>query len=352
MAYTVGSNIVFGRDRFSPHSASGRNLLAHELAHVIHQQSRSAGMLRRTPCLHGSDCKFIPGDTGRFVERLHAPPKAGQVVVTESHMDVQIPDPSDPTGQRFIPPPSRQGEPAPNLKKLVEESGFKIAAEASGPFIDEGLSTSVGAQAPLCSQFPGGIPKGAPKDGCCIQIYPEMEDRAKRLLDSKSPRTHAQDADALDLVSTVLHEAEHCHFNQSPETAKKIPAESDCNLNSVVFHGPGTGTNFPVKFYLSELSARIEEFAPYFQNFEASPTKENHDLLHQKEIDIALNKDESIRGIIHGLQCACSCDSVDALVESAVRNAMSSWPKGQARKFLEVMARILPSWWPKGLRSL
>jgi hypothetical protein len=154
------------------------------------------------------------------------------------------------------------------------------------------------------------------------------------------------------LIGTVLHEAEHCHFNVSPETAKKIPAESDCNLDTVVFHGPRTNSDFTVKFYLSELSAIIAQFPPYFQNFEASPTKENHDLLHQQEIQLALDKDESIRGIIHGLKCACSCESVDRLVENAVCNAMSSWPKGQARKFLEVMARILPSWWPKGFRDL
>jgi hypothetical protein len=347
MAYTVGPDIVFGRGRFSPNSLSGRSLLAHELAHVLQQPSASPGTLRRTPCLHGSDCTFIPGDTGRFVDRLHTPTKvtpSATLEVVEGHPEVQTPD--------VTPPPSRQGELATNVRKLVEESGFTIPSEASGPFIDEGLSARVGAQAPLCSEFPGGVPKGAPKDGCCIQIYPEMESRAKRLRESKTARTQAEQRDALALISTVLHEAEHCHFNKSPETAKKIPGESDCNLDTVVFHGPGTGADFKVKYYLSELSARIAEFAPYFQNYDASPTKENHDLLHQKEIEIALNKDESLRGIIHGLQCACSCESVDHLVENAVRNAMSSWPKGQARKFLEVMARMLPSWWPKGLRSL
>jgi hypothetical protein len=347
MAYTVGSNVVFGRDRFSPHSTTGRNLLAHELAHVIQQASGSPGTLRRTPCLHGSDCKFIPGDPGRFGEGVDTPPKKGEFSLEIGHAEI-----SDPSAPKDAPRPSRQGQLAPILKKLVEDSGFKIAAEASGPFIDEGLTAEVEAQAVPCAKFPGGLPKGAPKDGCCIQIYPEMENRAKRLLESKSPRTHAQDEDALDLIGTVLHEAEHCHFDASPETAKKIPAESDCNLNTVVFHGPRTKFDFTVKFYLSELSAIIAELRLYFQNFEASATKQNHDLLHEQEIWKALNKDESVRGIIHGLKCACSCESVDHLIENAVRNALNSWPEGQARKFLEVMARILPSWWPKGFRDL
>ena len=46
-AYTVGSHIVFGADRFSPHSATGRHLLAHELTHVL--QQRSAPALQRQP---------------------------------------------------------------------------------------------------------------------------------------------------------------------------------------------------------------------------------------------------------------------------------------------------------------
>jgi hypothetical protein len=352
VAYTVGSDVVFGRARYAPHSTSGKQLLAHELAHVIQQESVAAPTLRRAPCLHGSDCKFIPGDPGRFGERVDAPPKKGEAKLEFGHPEIETVDPSAPKDAVATPPPSRQGLPATNLRKLVEDSGFKIAPEASGPFIDEGLTSEVGAQAIPCANFPDGLPKGAPKDGCCIQVYPDMENQAKRLLASKSPRTPAQDRTTLALTSTVLHEAEHCHFDSSTDTAKKIPAESDCNLDTVVFHGPGTNFDFTVKFYLSELSAEIAEFPPYFQNFQKSSTKASHDLLHQKELDLVFNKDESIRGIIHGLKCACSCESVDHLIEHAVHNIIDSWPKDQASKFLKVMARTMPSWWPKNLRKL
>lgn len=36
-AYTVGRDIVFGADRYQPHSSAGQHLLAHELAHVVQQ---------------------------------------------------------------------------------------------------------------------------------------------------------------------------------------------------------------------------------------------------------------------------------------------------------------------------
>ncbi len=57
-AYTVGSNIVFGTDRYNPASREGQRLLAHELTHVIQQStapspaiaaSPSLGFLQRTP---------------------------------------------------------------------------------------------------------------------------------------------------------------------------------------------------------------------------------------------------------------------------------------------------------------
>jgi hypothetical protein len=38
-AYTVGSNIVFQRDRYDPGTPAGRTLLAHELTHVVQQRS-------------------------------------------------------------------------------------------------------------------------------------------------------------------------------------------------------------------------------------------------------------------------------------------------------------------------
>lgn len=38
-AYTVGSNIVFQRDKYDPSSESGKHMLAHELTHVVQQRS-------------------------------------------------------------------------------------------------------------------------------------------------------------------------------------------------------------------------------------------------------------------------------------------------------------------------
>ena len=50
-AYTVGSNIVFQRDRYDPGSPDGKVTLAHELTHVVQQRS---GPVDGTPAGGGS----------------------------------------------------------------------------------------------------------------------------------------------------------------------------------------------------------------------------------------------------------------------------------------------------------
>jgi hypothetical protein len=39
LAYTVGSNVVFQRDKYDPTSVEGMTMLAHELPHVVQQRS-------------------------------------------------------------------------------------------------------------------------------------------------------------------------------------------------------------------------------------------------------------------------------------------------------------------------
>ena len=45
-AYTVGRDVVFGAGQYSPGTVEGRELLAHELTHVVQQGDRAGGPLR------------------------------------------------------------------------------------------------------------------------------------------------------------------------------------------------------------------------------------------------------------------------------------------------------------------
>lgn len=57
-AYTVGSHVVFQRDRYDPGSTEGRTTLAHELTHVVQQRS---GPVDGTPAAGGIQLSD-PGD--------------------------------------------------------------------------------------------------------------------------------------------------------------------------------------------------------------------------------------------------------------------------------------------------
>ena len=53
LAYTAGTDIVFARGRYSPHTDEGKRLLAHELTHTVQHSARASTIVRRTPDLGG-----------------------------------------------------------------------------------------------------------------------------------------------------------------------------------------------------------------------------------------------------------------------------------------------------------
>lgn len=55
LAYTLGHDIVFGKDQYAPETDRGRRLMMHELAHVVQQSSASDSDLPLTVGMHGND---------------------------------------------------------------------------------------------------------------------------------------------------------------------------------------------------------------------------------------------------------------------------------------------------------
>jgi hypothetical protein len=60
-AYTVGSDIVFGEGRYAPGTSAGKQLLAHELTHVLQQSGSDRGMhgTQQTARAAGSDARIL-----------------------------------------------------------------------------------------------------------------------------------------------------------------------------------------------------------------------------------------------------------------------------------------------------
>ena len=92
-AYTVGSHIVFGTERYSPGSSEGLRLIAHELTHVVQQGTGSSRpILQRDP----DDPDKWPFTHRPWVPmlRLNPPPPPPP--------DLQLPDPRLTIGPRLI----------------------------------------------------------------------------------------------------------------------------------------------------------------------------------------------------------------------------------------------------------
>ena len=60
-AYTVGKDIVFARGQYAPHSTEGRELIAHELTHVVQQSNNKSVLARRRAPGHSDSVEFRVG---------------------------------------------------------------------------------------------------------------------------------------------------------------------------------------------------------------------------------------------------------------------------------------------------
>jgi hypothetical protein len=337
-AYTLGSHIVFGGGEYAPFAPAGRQLLAHELAHVAQQDGGAGRSIQRAPCRSAAQCATaFPGDTGRFVDKV-----VGQQAAIQSA--VQSAPPGSPNAALL----ARHKAPATELTTLVGSRGVTLPAEVHGIFINAFLGATVGAQTNDCSAFPNGAPAGAPAAKKCIQVPTQMEDDAKTLR-AKPALSAADTVQVGELASTIVHEAQHAHFNAN--AAAVVPAAADCNLGTLVFHGPASGFNFNVDFYLSEMSAIIAEFAPIFKNSQSAPSTTTNNALFAEERAAALDTDESLSGILKALQCVCSCATIDTFTEKVFADATSSWSAPQRDAFQKAMTRIIPAVWPKKLHK-
>jgi len=102
-AFTLGQNIWFGRNEFSPQSQSGFHLLAHEVAHTV-QQATQTPTVQRSLAVGAAD---DPAET--------AADRAADAVATSS----RVPDLSN--SQPVIRRRKRECTPDPNLRYVWED---------------------------------------------------------------------------------------------------------------------------------------------------------------------------------------------------------------------------------------
>lgn len=151
-AYTVGSNIVFGRGLYSAGTDAGRSLLAHELAHVVRQRADSTGARpnvvapwndpeeQRADAIAG---RVMSGARGAAIDR-GAPPALRRRLVVENPGEM-IPNPTG-SGQEQTNAETAEGY----LQRLAPEGDVSV----------DRTSGEVDMRTGFCPGVVGGLVRG------------------------------------------------------------------------------------------------------------------------------------------------------------------------------------------------
>ena len=143
-AFTVGNDVVFGSGRYSPYNLAGRQLLAHELTHVVQQQGSGPALQRS------------PGPTNEPEER-------------EADDQAAVPEgPQEAPKVSMAPPP--QKIPAEDIQAAAEEHPLEFGMKGGGkyglgkPFVkgahDHTSGVDFSAELGKKGKFAGGLSFG------------------------------------------------------------------------------------------------------------------------------------------------------------------------------------------------
>ncbi len=150
-AYTVGSNVVFGANRYRPASVEGRQLLAHELTHV-RQQAGAA-----------------PGGPLRIVDDPRAEAEANRAAAAPVRQlqralqrQPEEPEPESEPGPERPPDGGQVGLEAPPVVEPAEEGGAPTEAAPA---------TEEAAPAETCQQLTWADFTGRPPRGTGFQAF-------------------------------------------------------------------------------------------------------------------------------------------------------------------------------------
>ncbi len=129
LAYTVGSHIIFGAQRYAPGTEAGKRLLVHELAHVIQQGDSATPSTPRIAAGAGSlereaESATSSGEDAPAYRRIRA--RAGETVLLRQKRP-KSPAPDEP---RLLKPPlEAKDKPSPEERKDLEAEERRLSDE-------------------------------------------------------------------------------------------------------------------------------------------------------------------------------------------------------------------------------
>ncbi len=343
-AYTVGQHIVFAPGRYAPHTATGQELLAHELVHTVQQgpvpshgeltlgdpgdaseheahavaEGRSASSLRavaphlQRACLTAAECGKgqDKGSLENFVEDTKADPvNQGK----EASRKANCKKPSDPKCTA-----DGHGARAVQLEKLLKGYDATRLKAVTGLFVDKDIPDQYGAYTWDCGLFTPPIKGG----GKCTFVPEGLEGEAKQFNDTPDatigglPRGDWRS----QTLETLSHETGHARFDTGAKLKK--PSAKACSFDSV-------------QSELSELAAIMSGYETFFyllQNTMLSGA-DKEKRLHDQFKGYITDPRESISGTLHKLRCQCECSDADAYIQKTVDFVTGPWSQEAKDRF-------------------
>jgi hypothetical protein len=331
-AFTVGQHVVFGDGFYSPHSASGMKLLAHELAHTAQQ---AGDFLRRAPGPAPKAPKASstgPCEKPDVCATVTTPSKLIEVASAESKTRREDREkkcsqvPEDP-GCRAAGHAGRAVE----TEKMLGAYDAQRLKSTHGIFVDKDLEKAFGAYTTNCHSFTPPLAAS----GTCIAVPEKMEDNSKIFNSTTGPLT----IDGMErglwrerTIEVLSHEVGHVEFRKT--FLKGFSDKFSTAIPNIMGKGRPTckrddTSREDVFSSVNELTAMLQEHPvrkEYVSITVRLPTPQ------QKEAELDQWRDrriqpkrQSITNSLRVIRCLCGCQDADDLIRQTIEFATASW---------------------------
>ena len=319
LAYTVGHHIVFNSGRYSPHSAQGLHLLAHELVHTAQQAPVIARKPAASPCLSAAACKKVkyPSMVLAEAERESEARRYKRKILCENRLP----------GCRA----DRHGNPAVETEKLLRSYNPSRLAFTNGIFIDRDMERDFKALTIYCNEFMPPIAS----TGHCITVPIETEEEAKEFNTTTGPRTiggKSRDEWREKTMEVLVHEAEHTRFRtiQGEEhQLRLVPGGVPTLLGKA---RPTCSKDYyrqiDIVSAMNELGSRLQEFPmrkAYIESNVALSKAEREAEMEEWRDHRIRDPEQSITASLRTARCLCGCNDANDLIRETIRFATASW---------------------------
>lgn len=176
LAYTVGSEVVFGEGQYAPGTREGRRLLAHELTHVVQQQA-------------GSPLQLQTSDAGGPFSTFGSERDSGEIAeaVKESRQESEFA--REGSVKLFRQPKEKKGDTkAPSKKeKKKEAASTKLTANEVKALIVKNNKSTLSTELLLCQIWKESSFDQKEKTGTHLGLF-QMDKAAVKQLNISSPK--------------------------------------------------------------------------------------------------------------------------------------------------------------------